>query len=272
MKNNLLTCVFLDYSKAFDSFSHALLIKKLSGYGFEDVEWFISYLTNRSQCVRVGNAGSPFRSINRGVPQGSVLGPTLFNLFLNDITSLNLTSKILLYADDVVLYQSGNDISEIKATLRSDLDMIYQWSTCNLLSINPQKTKSLMVGWKFEINNTDKGGKLLVGTDPLEWVNSFCYLGLEIDENLNFNATIERMHHKAAFKFRTMYVIKDRLTTFGRLTMAKSMIIPYLDYGILFMSSCQESSKQRLQYLQNKVFSRVPCSLIGDQELDIFTV
>lgn len=251
--NNLTCCVFLDFSKAFDSVSHPFLLNKLAKYGFNDIEWFRSYLCDRLQCVRMGNVVSSFRYITRGVPQGSVLGPTLFNLFLNDITCLSLNSKLLLYADDVVLYMTGVNLEEIKAAIQSDLNSINNWSSDNLLAINPSKTKALLVGRKAKINNTVKGKNLQIGKEPLQWVNSFSYLGLEIDENVEFNAAIKQMHRKAAFKLRSMYLLKDSLTDFGRLTMAKSMIIPYLDYGLLFMSSCHDSLLQRLQRLQNKV-------------------
>lgn len=252
--NKLTCCLFLDYSKAFDSVSHDLLIKKLARYGFEDLGWFISYLSNRLQCVRVGNAISSFRPITRGVPQGSVLGPTLFNLFLNDITMLNLDSKLLLYADDVVLYFTGENLTSITNILQADLDKIQQWSINNGLAINASKTKALLVGGRHKIQNNSDGRKeFMIDQKPLEWVNCFSYLGLLIDETLSFNPAIEQMHRKAAYKLRTMYLIRNNLTTFGSLTMAKSMVIPYLDYGVLFMSSCHESLIKRLQYLQNRV-------------------
>lgn len=152
-----------------------------------------------------------------------------------------------------MIYLVGTDINEIKLQVQSDLNKINNWSNCNQLSVNPTKTKSLLVGRKSKTNSTNKGENLKIGNEPLQWVNSFCYLGLEIDENLDFNAAIEQMHRKAAFKFRSMYIIRDSLTTFGSITMAKSMIIPYLDYGILFMSSCLTTAIQRLQRLQNKV-------------------
>lgn len=106
-----------------------------------------------------------------------------------------------------------------------------------------------MVSRKHKINSADNNDSLLIDSKLLQWVKSFCYLGLIIDETLDFNAAIEQMHRKAAYKLRTMYLIRNNLTTFGSLTMAKSMIIPYLDYGILFMSSSQESAIQRLHRL-----------------------
>lgn len=107
------------------------------------------------QCVQVGNDVSSFKRINHGVPQGSVVRPTLFNLFINDITILDLESKILLYADDVVIYISGNDLLSILNKMQSDIDQIYSWSVRNHLSISISKTKTILVGRKQLLASLD---------------------------------------------------------------------------------------------------------------------
>lgn len=251
--NNITCCLFLDYSKAFDSVSHSILIEKLTKYRFTDIEWFRSYLINRKQCVRVGNEFSSFKEIAHGVPQGSVLGPTLFNLFINDITALNLNSKLLLYADDVVLYLSGSNLTDTLLKVQADIDQVYLWSTRNRLSVSVPKTKTLLIGRKQKLNSLGNLGKLRLGGKELEWVDSFNYLGLTIDNTVSFNPAIELMHRKAAFKLRTLYLIRENLTTFGSLTMAKSMILPYLDYGLCFVSACPDFAIQRIQRLQNRI-------------------
>lgn len=251
--NNITCCLFLDYSKAFDSVNHNLLIEKLARYRFTDVDWFRSYLSDRSQCVRIGNGFSPFKKISFGVPQGSVLGPTLFNLFINDITNLDLNSKILLYADDVVLYVSGNNLAIILSKMQDDINRIHSWSVRNRLSVSVPKTKTLLVGRKQKLNSLSPPARLKLGGKKLDWVESFCYLGFTIDNTVSFNPAIEMMHRKAAYKLRTFYLIRRNLTNFGSLTMAKSMILPYLDYGSCFISACQDFAIQRLQRLQNRV-------------------
>lgn len=166
---------------------------------------------------------------------------------------LHLRSKLLLYADDVVLYFSGDDLSSIIATLQHDLDKICQWSSSNCLSISVAKTKALLVGRKARISKLDTRDKLLVDGKQLEWVSSFTYLGLAIDETLSFNSAIELMHRKAAYKFRTLYLIRRNLTNYGAQIMAKSMIIPNLDYGTWLISSAHASAIKSLQLLQNKI-------------------
>lgn len=208
---------------------------------------------DRSQCVRAGNDISSFKNIKYGVPQGSVLGPTLFDLFINDITNLKLESNILLYADDIVIYVSGNQLSTVLTKLQSDIDQIYLWSVRNHLSISIPKTKTMLVGRKLKLNSLECPSKLKIGNDELDWVDSFNYLGLIIDETISFNPAIELMHRKAAYKLKTLYLIRNNLTNFGSLNMAKSMILPYLDYGLTFISACQDFAIQRLQRLQNRI-------------------
>lgn len=146
--------------------NHELLLEKLKLYGFQNIDWFNSYFSNRRQCVKLGSVVSDSKSINCGVPQGSILGPTLFNFYINDIASLNLSSKLLLYADDLVLYLSGNSFPEIFVCMQKDLDLIFQWSVFNKLTISVPKTKAMLCGRKAKLASI-KLSSFSVGCDKV---------------------------------------------------------------------------------------------------------
>ena len=126
--------VSLDLSKAFDTVDHNLLLHKLKSVGLSDdtLNWFQSYLTNRKQRTSVGDALSVAAPITVGVPQGSILGPLLFLIYVNDLPSCQLASEIILYADDTVIYYSSTNQSDLESKLNSDLATISNWFSRNL--------------------------------------------------------------------------------------------------------------------------------------------
>lgn len=250
--NELTCCIFLDYAKAFDSVNYDLLLTKLDLYGFPKIKWFGSYLLGRRQCVKLDGITSKVMDISCGVPQGSVLGPTLFNLYINDLALLQLESSFLLYADDLVIYKSGTSFSNIFETMQRDLDKIFNWSCANMLTISVKKTKSLLIGRQHLLNSTPIENSFLIGDAQLEWVQFFCYLGIIIDKTLSFNLAIDQMHRKAAHKLKIFCSVRPNLTTHSAIVFAKSLVLPYLEYGLMFLSSCSKSQLKRLQILKNR--------------------
>ena len=138
--------IFLDYKKAFDSVPHAPLINKLCRIGLHSglFEWLMDYLTSRKQQVVVNRAKPCLVSVTSGVPQGSVLGPLLFFIYINDITEVTLspTSSLVMYADDILYHRLIQDTRELEE-VQSDVTTLKEWSDDNLLQLNPQKCKSI---------------------------------------------------------------------------------------------------------------------------------
>ena len=154
-KGNYTGMVLLDLQKAFDTVDHCILINKLQALGFDTCsrEWFRSYLTNRKQLVDIGGTLSPFRHVTCGVPQGSILGPLLFLVYVNDMCSA-VNCKLLLHADDSALIVPGKDVKEIELKLTKELESISNWLIDNKLSLHLGKTESILFGTKKKLQST----------------------------------------------------------------------------------------------------------------------
>ena len=142
-KGLLREAVFIDLKKAFDTVPHDGLLNKLFRYGIQDqpLSWFESYLTNRTQSVSIENHLSSAANISSGVPQGSVLGPLLFILYINDLPLAVGLSSVMLYADDTVIFSAASSIDQLQLNLSLDLNVVSNWLTANGLFLNLKKTE-----------------------------------------------------------------------------------------------------------------------------------
>ena len=181
-KGKLTGLAFLDLSKAFDTLDHDLLLTKLAGFGLSksSVNWFNAYLTNRTQSVIINGIQTDAEPILYGVPQGSVLGPLLFIMYINDLPSVTKCCKVHLYADDTLLFFETIFVQASEAALSQDLDHVVGWLNQNYLMLNHSKTKVMLMGTHQKLSSV-QSFTVSVNDKDLERVYKFKYLGVILD-------------------------------------------------------------------------------------------
>ena len=149
-KGEYTEAIYVDLKKAFDTFNHATILSKLPVYGINDKElsWFINYLFNRQHFVEFNTTRSKYQEITCGVPQGSILGPLLFLLLMNDIEHVITSCEVLLYADDMAIFFASKNVSLIESTLTKDLQQISDWLIKNqlIIKLKAGKTEAVLFG------------------------------------------------------------------------------------------------------------------------------
>jgi hypothetical protein len=179
--------LFLDLRKAFDSLDHNILLHKLNSIGFTEssLQLMESYLKNRKQYVAINESESDKTNISAGVPQGSILGPLLFLIYINDIHKLPLIGKIVLFADDCSLFYADNDTLSVQNKIEHDLVILLEFFRLNKIEVNFNKTK-LMNFRSRGVMFADKL-KIKLGNIIIEEVESVRFLGIILDKNLTWN-------------------------------------------------------------------------------------
>ena len=183
----------MDLSKAYDCLPHNLLIAKLEAYGFDlnSLCLMYSYLDGRHQRVKIGSHRSTAKRIKIGVPQGSVLGPLLFNIFINNLCLMRLDSEICNFADDNTIYSCGLDLHEIVTNLESDLSRLLEWFTNNGMVANPKKFQLMFLGLKGQ-----RRLRLNINDNKLSATDHVKLLGIEVDNKLKFSNHVKTLCSK----------------------------------------------------------------------------
>ena len=204
--------VFLDLSKAFDTIDHDSLLHKLTKVGFSSsfIDWFQSYLSDRTLVTCVGDSSSSAKHISVGVPQGSVLGPLLFIIYTNELSSVVNSCELLLYADDTVIYYSSSNIRDLEQKLNSDLTNLCQLFNNNFLTLNVSKCKFVLFGSQRKVRSCSQLS-LKINNHVLERKDSFKYLGVTIQENLSWSDHIEILSRKISQRLSLLRLIRHLL-------------------------------------------------------------
>ena len=221
--------IFLDYSKAFDTVDHCILFDKLYHYGIRDtaLEWFRSYLTCRRQYVTYNGAASSTRFMSCGVPQGSILGPLLFFIYINDLVNVCTQSLPILYADDTNLFYRGLDMKILQPIINNELSSISLWLKVNRLSLNISKTHYIIFS---RIKCCSAGIEIDIDGSSIEEVQKTKFWGVIIDKMLNWKDHISYISGKLSRGIAMIMKAKTFLNRKALLTLYYSIVYPYMTY------------------------------------------
>ena len=166
--------IFIDFAKAFDTVNHKILINKMYHYGIRGpiLSWFKDYLTDRYQVTVFNGEKSPTSTVNIGVPQGSVLGPILFLIYINDISDIFSEAKSILFADDMTLYLTDPSHDQLQTNANLELEKLYKWCLCNRLTINTKKTYYMIFTTKktYNLINLKINDEFITKTDKIKFL------------------------------------------------------------------------------------------------------
>ena len=243
--------IYLDFQKAFDTVPHKRLLAKLERYGIKGsvLRWISSYLTNRQQRVILNGKESQWQTVTSGIPQGSVLGPTLFLIYINDLPDV-VENVVKLFADDTKIYSVvNNEYQQLK--LQEDLDSLMNWSDTWLLRFNSSKCKHLDMGREADTSYS-------IGDTEIQRISHEKDLGVIVDPQLKFQHHISSSVKKAN---RKLGLIRRSFTHMDKemfLALYKSIVRPHLEYGSSIWSTIYKKDKIAIENVQRRATKLVP--------------
>ena len=277
MDNGKFSCgVFIDLKKAFDTVNHEILLAKLENYGVRGVinSWFRSYLTDRKQNTEVNNVVSEAETTLCGVPQGSVLGPLLFLLYINDIYKSSSLFAFYLFADDTSIILANNNLKELESLVNRELGNVNEWLKVNKLSLNIKKSNFVIfrprqknIPFIPRIRIFDPMTNTCANLEMKDYVK---YLGLMIDSNLSWKYHIEAICHKISKSVGIIAKIRHYVPRRVLLSIYNSLIVPYITYGVCAWGNCALTFQRKIVNLQKRALRLIYFSKSREHAVPFF--
>ena len=251
-KGFLVAGIYLDLSKAFDCVDHEILLHKLHHYGIRGnmYKWIKDYLSNRKQFTFVNNTTSSLQQVNIGVPQGSVLGPLFFIVYVNDISAATGADQVRLFADDSNIFVSDKKPTQLKEKMVDKMGELNLWFTSNKMTNNVSKA-----AYSIFTNQTTIPAALntvTIGRDVIKRVKYSRYLGLQLDDKLEWNEHHDILKAKLRKTLNAFKIVKNYLTTEQKRVMYYAYFFSRLQYGIELFGHTSKGHMKELQVLQNR--------------------
>lgn len=254
--NDLTIATFIDFKKAFDTLDHQLIINRLTELNLHDsiILWFKSYLSNRQQTTLINNIRSTNQPISTGVPQGSILGPLLFIIYVDKLTHIPKNSSILMYADDTVIYTPINKKlnNHTIVNFQADLNRVSAWCYLNRLSINTSKTQVMILGSSKRHTSHPQPPTLTMNGSPLTNTTKYKYLGLTLTPNLTFEDHTRKAIGLVTSKINSLSYLRKYVGSCTALQIYKTTILPLMEYSNFIYPLVPITLRKKLQRLQNR--------------------
>ena len=231
---------------------HEILLRKLEHYGIRGaaLKWFESYLTNRKQYVYYNGVSSDIKSVTCGVPQGSVLGPLLFLIYINDLPNISEKLSFFLFADDTNIYYESADLLELEKTVNEELKKLSQWLNINRLALNVSKTNFVI--FRSPTKKCNHNVTLIMNRKALQQKDHVKYLGVLLDEHLNWKYQINGVALKISRGIGILAKLKPYLKNNLLRSIYFSLVYSHLSYGVHVWGSADKTSLNKIVTLQNK--------------------